>query len=58
MNGEPFAVSRALFDVEHRFLDLDGTRIHYVDEGQGETLLVGDWRAPIWMGLNTHCRNR
>src|SRR5262249_21220255 len=37
----PFPVPRELFDVEHRFLDLDGaTRIHYVDEGAGETILL------------------
>jgi haloalkane dehalogenase len=29
-----------MFDVEHRFIDLpSGARVHYVDEGQGETLL-------------------
>jgi hypothetical protein len=26
-------VARQLFPVEHRFLDLDGALIHYVDEG-------------------------
>jgi haloalkane dehalogenase len=36
----PFAVPRDLFDVEHRFLDLEGARIHYVDEGVGETILL------------------
>jgi haloalkane dehalogenase len=36
----PFAVSTELFPVEHRFLDLDGARIHYVDGGSGETLLL------------------
>jgi haloalkane dehalogenase len=36
----PFAVPTELFPVEHRFLDLDGPRIHYVDEGSGETLLL------------------
>ncbi len=36
----PFPVPRELFPVEHRFLDLDGARIHYVDEGSGETLLL------------------
>jgi len=36
----PFAVPTELFPVEHRFLDLDGARIHYVDEGSGETLLL------------------
>jgi len=35
-----FPVPRELFDVEHRFLDLDGARIHYVDEGVGETILL------------------
>jgi pimeloyl-ACP methyl ester carboxylesterase len=31
---------RSMFDVEHRFIDLpSGARVHYVDEGQGETLL-------------------
>jgi haloalkane dehalogenase len=36
----PFQVPTALFPVEHRFLNLDGARIHYVDEGSGETLLL------------------
>jgi haloalkane dehalogenase len=36
----PFHVPFELFPVEHRFLDLDGARIHYVDEGSGETLLL------------------
>jgi haloalkane dehalogenase len=36
----PFPVRRELFDVEHRFLDLDRARIHYVDEGTGETILL------------------
>jgi haloalkane dehalogenase len=36
----PFPVPTALFPVEHRFLNLDGARIHYVDEGSGETLLL------------------
>jgi haloalkane dehalogenase len=36
----PFATPTELFPVEHRFLDLKGARIHYVDEGSGETLLL------------------
>jgi haloalkane dehalogenase len=36
----PFNVPQGLFPVQHRFLDLDGGRIHYVDEGVGETLLL------------------
>jgi haloalkane dehalogenase len=36
----PFPIPTQLFPVQHRFLDLDGARIHYVDEGAGETLLL------------------
>jgi haloalkane dehalogenase len=36
----PFQVPGDLFPVEHRFVDLDGARIHYVDEGAGEPLLL------------------
>jgi len=36
----PFHVPTHLFPVEHRFIDLDGGRLHYVDEGRGETLLL------------------
>ena len=31
---------RALYPFESRFLDLDGVRYHYLDEGQGEPLLL------------------
>ncbi|HLP31204.1 MAG TPA: alpha/beta fold hydrolase, partial [Geothrix sp.] len=35
-----FDIPQATFDVAHKFMDFpDGTRIHYVDEGRGETLL-------------------
>ncbi|QSQ19497.1 alpha/beta fold hydrolase [Pyxidicoccus parkwayensis] len=38
--GLAFDIPRTMFDVEHRFIDLpSGARVHYVDEGQGETLL-------------------
>jgi haloalkane dehalogenase len=40
MRPVPFSVPAALFPVEHRFADLDGASIHYVDEGAGETLLL------------------
>ena len=36
----PFPVPHELFPVEHRFIELDGARIHYVDEGSGDTLLL------------------
>jgi haloalkane dehalogenase len=40
LSGQAFDVPRRLFDVQHRFLELDGARIHYVDEGEGEALLL------------------
>jgi haloalkane dehalogenase len=40
VTGEAFDIPRRLFDVQHRFVELDGARIHYVDEGKGETLLL------------------
>ena len=36
----PFEVPKSLFPVEHRFIELNGARIHYVDEGKGDTLLL------------------
>jgi len=36
----PFEVPERLFPVEHRFIELTGARIHYVDEGKGDTLLL------------------
>jgi len=39
-DGLAFEIPRALFDADHRFLDLpSGARIHYVDVGTGPTLL-------------------
>jgi pimeloyl-ACP methyl ester carboxylesterase len=39
-DGLAFDIPRTTFDVAHKFMDLpNGTRIHYVDEGAGETLL-------------------
>jgi haloalkane dehalogenase len=40
MTSLPFPVPREHFPVEHRFLELDGAQIHYVDEGSGDTLLL------------------
>jgi pimeloyl-ACP methyl ester carboxylesterase len=38
--GLAFEIPRAMFDVDHKFIDLPGgARVHYVDEGHGETLL-------------------
>jgi haloalkane dehalogenase len=33
-------VAPELFPVEHRYLEIDGARLHYVSEGEGETLLL------------------
>ena len=41
VGGRPgFEIPHQLFPVEHRFLELDGARIHYVDEGSGDSLLL------------------
>jgi haloalkane dehalogenase len=40
MSPLPFPVRHELFPVERRFLELDGTRIDYVDEGAGDTRLL------------------
>ncbi|XYI03520.1 alpha/beta fold hydrolase [Sorangium sp. So ce1128] len=38
--GLAFEIPRAMFDADHRFIELpSGARVHYVDEGEGETLL-------------------
>ncbi|MFZ3371189.1 MAG: alpha/beta fold hydrolase [Candidatus Sulfotelmatobacter sp.] len=38
--GPPFDIPHTIFDVDQKFIDLpNGTHIHYVDEGHGETLL-------------------
>jgi haloalkane dehalogenase len=39
-NELPFQVPHELFPVEHRFTDVDGAQVHYVDEGVGETILL------------------
>jgi haloalkane dehalogenase len=36
----PFSVRQELFPVEHRFLELDAARIHYAEQGAGETVLL------------------
>ncbi len=38
--GRPDWVSAQLFPYESRFLDLDGCRLHYIDEGGGPVLLL------------------
>ena len=37
----PFEISRELYPFEHRWVDVGtGAPIHYIDEGQGPTLLL------------------
>lgn len=39
-SGAAFEIPRREFDADHKFIDLpNGIRVHYVDEGKGETLL-------------------
>ena len=40
MMNLPFDVPHELFPVEHRFTEVDGIPVHYVDEGAGDTLLL------------------
>ncbi len=40
MATRPDWVDDGLFPYESRFVDLDGARVHYVDEGSGPTLLM------------------
>lgn len=35
-----FDVPRELYPFTHRFIEIGGNRIHYVDEGRGETILM------------------
>jgi haloalkane dehalogenase len=35
-----FNVPRELFPFEHRYVEVHGARVHYVDEGDGETVLM------------------
>jgi len=43
----PAWLDRALYPFQNRWIDIDGNRIHYVDEGSGPTLLLlhgnGSW---------------
>ncbi|MFN2555768.1 MAG: alpha/beta fold hydrolase [Nitriliruptorales bacterium] len=38
--GRPSWVSDRLFPFESRFMDLEGARLHYVDEGRGPVMLM------------------
>jgi pimeloyl-ACP methyl ester carboxylesterase len=39
-DGMAFSIPRAMFDVDHKFVDLpSGARVHYIDVGTGPTIL-------------------
>jgi haloalkane dehalogenase len=57
----PEWLSRSLFPFESRFLSVDGTRFHYVDEGTGPTLLFlhgGPMSSFMWRHPLAALRNR
>src|SRR5919204_535954 len=47
MPGDPPWLDRKLFPFESRYLDLNGNRIHYIDEGGGPVLLFLH-PSPTW----------
>ena len=49
----PEWVSGALFPYESHFVDVDGSRLHYVDEGDGPVLLLLHGN-PTWSFLYRH----
>lgn len=51
--GRPEWVSAELFPYQSRFLELDGCRLHYVDEGEGPVLLLLHGN-PTWSFLYRH----
>ena len=52
-NGRPEWVSAQLFPYESRSLDVDGCRLHYIDEGRGPVLLLLHGN-PTWSFLYRH----
>lgn len=55
--ARPSWFDESLFPFESRFLDLDGGRVHYVDEGQGPTLLMLHGN-PTWSFMHRHLIQR
>ena len=52
-DGRPSWFRPELFPFESRFVDIDGARVHYVDEGSGPTLLMLHGN-PTWSFLYRH----
>ena len=55
--GRPAWVSPELFPYESHFIDVDGCRVHYVDEGEGPVLLLLHGN-PTWSFLYRHLIGR
>ena len=55
--GRPEWVSGELFPYESRFIELGGSRVHYVDEGEGPVLLLLHGN-PTWSFLYRHLVGR
>ncbi len=51
--GRPEWVSAALFPYQSHFIDVEGSRLHYVDEGDGPILLLLHGN-PTWSFLYRH----
>jgi haloalkane dehalogenase len=49
----PSWIDQELFPFESRFLEVDGTRVHYIDEGQGPVFLALHGN-PTWSFLYRH----
>jgi haloalkane dehalogenase len=56
-SDRPPWLSNALFPYESRYLELDGHRIHYIDEGSGPLLLMLHGN-PTWSFLYRHLVGR
>jgi haloalkane dehalogenase len=56
MATRPAWVSRELFPFDSHFLEVDGARVHYIDEGQGPVFL-GLHGNPTWSFLYRHIVN-
>ena len=53
MARRPAWVNRELFPFESHFAEVDGARIHYIDEGEGPVFL-GLHGNPTWSFLYRH----
>jgi haloalkane dehalogenase len=50
---EPVWLDREAYPFAHRHLDVDGGRMHYIDEGQGEPIVFVHG-TPVWSFLYRH----